>query len=250
MPKSAAHASPAVPGDQEHFVPACGRTKQGEWRCDGRPEPRRRGCWRGTAAFGADPSAPPPRDALRGKRPACIHAVHPFGILPHPRPSPHAIQGMRLRAATSSRLANASGRDTASVHAVLPFGIHASTSLVVACDAELRPCARTCAPERRSPKPCRATRCFRAVSPPAPCRDSAAVTGPCHPTRHPWLALEASPVATLRSRKTSGAPIGCASAHRRRSVSARIVHRSGGAPANDRPWMAGLDGGPWTASKR
>jgi hypothetical protein len=23
-----------------------------------------------------------------------------------------------------------------------------------------------------------------------------------------------------------------------------------GAPANDRPWMAGLDGGPWTASKR
>lgn len=115
-------------------------------------------------------------------RPASMRSTR-SASMPHPRPSSHAIQGMRLRAATSSRLANASGRDTASVHAVLPFGIHASPSLVVACDDELRPCARTCAPEHRDPVASTATGCCGAVPPPAPCRSSAAVSvaGPFNP---------------------------------------------------------------------
>jgi hypothetical protein len=110
------------------------------------------------------PAAGPSRGSGR-RPPRLVSADTPEKPLPsglHPRslraPPPRDPSG--IARSSSSRLANASGRDTASVHAVLPFGIHASPSLVVPCDDELRPCARTCAP----------------WTPPAPCRSSAAVS--------------------------------------------------------------------------
>jgi hypothetical protein len=132
-----------VSGLKSGFVPACGRTEQGASRA------KPRGSLRRTESG----------DKCRRRCPPC----------PAPAPPPRDPSG--IARSSSSRLANASGRDTASVHAVLPFGIHASPSLVVACDDELRPCARTCAP----------------CTPRSLCRSSAAVTGPCHTTRHPWL---------------------------------------------------------------
>jgi hypothetical protein len=135
---------------------------QERFRAGLRPMPEQGGC------NSRAPCTPRPAPQTAAARSAPVRRASPASMrpirsasMPHPRPSSHAIQGMRLRAATSSRLANASGRVKASVHAVLPFGIHASPSLVVACDDELRPCARTSAP----------------WTPPAPCRASAAVTG-------------------------------------------------------------------------
>ena len=113
--------------------------------------------------------APPPRDALRGKRPACIHAVHPFGSglriqlrryhTGHPWPARRRVAAVPRQFPPPPCLTLARRR--------MPFK---------ACDDELRPCARTCAPEPRDIAACRATRCFRAVPPPAPCRSPAAVS--------------------------------------------------------------------------
>ena len=124
--------------------------------------------FRGTFHFGA---VPPARCAHRRRamrfeanaRPASMRSTRSaVGYASSSAPTTRAIHGQRVGGSRQCR-------DNSRLR-------HAAPSLVVACDDELRPGARTCAPEPRDIAACRATRCFRAVPPPAPCRSSAAVS--------------------------------------------------------------------------
>ena len=152
--------------NETRFRPACGRPEQGV----GSPTP-------GVSSRQTLPRnlpfrrCPPARSAHRRRamrfeanaRPASMRSTRSaVGYASSSAPTTRAIHGPRVGGSRQCR-------DNSRLS-------HASPSLVVACDDELRPCARTCAPEPRDIAACRATRCFRAVPPPAPCRSSAAVS--------------------------------------------------------------------------